>query len=233
MKTSDYLYGTEFEMIQKEDIYHFNSDTTLLGLFADPKHRDYVLDVGCGSGALMLYASRGMPACIHGIDIDESAIEMAKVNLENNHVKGKCFVCNLSAYARNNQDAYTLLLCNPPYFQTEKDELKNDQPARSAARHESSLFDMDTLFQSAKRLLKSNGRLEMVHRASRLNALVIKAHMHGFTLVRMRIAYESAVGYAKTVCLEFRPVLRNSELKIEKPAFLDHRESFMWNEVWQ
>ena len=81
------------------------------------------------------------------------------------------------------------------------------------------------LFSAAGRLLKRNGRLYLVHRASRLNELILKAGNHGLQAVRMRIAYGSKTGHARSVLLEMR-FAANRELLIEKPVFLDERDTF-------
>ena len=49
----DYLGGTGYTLEQKKEMYHFNSDTELLGKFVQVKKTDSVLDIGCASGALL------------------------------------------------------------------------------------------------------------------------------------------------------------------------------------
>ena len=54
----DYLGGTGYTLEQKKEMYHFNSDTELLGRFVQVKKTDSVLDIGCASGALLLYCAK-------------------------------------------------------------------------------------------------------------------------------------------------------------------------------
>lgn len=222
---SDYLYGTNFILEQKEEMYHFNSDTILLGAFLDTKKSDNVLEIGCAQGALLLYASIGKPKKLTGIDLFEEVINQAKHNLELNHVEADCFTSSAQDFAKLHNSEYTFILCNPPYFKTTSHSLRKQNPYLSAARHDEYL-PLEDLFSSVRKMLKDNGRFEMVHRASALNMILETAHTYGFSLWRMRPIYDHINGNAKSILLEFRIASKDSETKIEVPAYLDQKETF-------
>ena len=113
MKT-DYLPGTEFTLVQQDDMYHFNSDTVLLGRFMKAKQKDSVLDIGCASGALLLYASLHHPRQITGIDLFDEVLEQARENLERNHVRAGLVCTRVQDYRPAEQ--FDVIVCNPPYF---------------------------------------------------------------------------------------------------------------------
>ena len=54
----DYLPNTDIYYYQHPDMFHTNTDTALLGEFADIRKKDVVLDIGTNNGALLLYAMR-------------------------------------------------------------------------------------------------------------------------------------------------------------------------------
>ena len=84
----DYLQKhIDYKVVQHEDMYHFNTDTCLLGEFLDFKDNLSVLDIGTNNGALLLYSSLLKPKNIVGIDLNNEALEIAKKNLEMNNVK--------------------------------------------------------------------------------------------------------------------------------------------------
>ena len=218
----DYLYGTPYVMEQESGLYHFNSDSELLGHFLRLKHSDDVLDIGTGSGVLLLYAAAQKPSSLSGIDLFDEVIEAAGRNLKRNGIEAQLSVCRIQDFTGGPYDA---VICNPPYFETGDPGLVSSDPLIAAARHEIHLRP-EELFKHAVRLMKDSGRLFLVHRAERLMDLLETAGNCGLRPVRMRIAYQSADGIAKTVLLEMRRHSR-SRLKIEAPAFLDDKESFI------
>lgn len=218
----DFLYGTGYRITQGKNLYHFNSDSELLGHFLRLKHSDTVLDIGTGSGVLLLYAAAQKPKELHGIDLFDEVIAQAADNCKRNGVEAFFTKAKVQEYTGGPFDA---ILCNPPYFKTDNPALISEDEKIAAARHEVYLTPED-LFASALRLSKDSGRLFMVHRASRLNELLFMADAYGWRAVRMRIAYASQKGIAKSVLLELRRHTKQ-ELKIEPPAFLDKRETFI------
>ncbi len=218
---ADYLNGTAYTLIQPPEMYHFNSDTELLGRFMRLKKNDRVLDIGCGSGALLLYAAHQKAADLSGIDLFAEVLKQADANLKRNGVKAELTCVRLQDFRSERFDA---IICNPPYFRTGEDRLKNSSEMIRAARHEEYLTPAE-LFAGVRRLLKDNGRFYLVHRASRLKELLAESERNGLQAVRMRIAYSSVQGKARSVLIEFQHG-SGRELLIERPVFLDQRETF-------
>lgn len=212
----DYLYGTQYTILQPDGQYHFSSDTELLGRFMDIRHSDDVLEIGCACGALLLYAASYQPRHLTGIDLFESTVEVCRLNLEYNKVSADLFCTDVKDF-RSRQ--YSAIICNPPYFRTENRELINEDPILAAARHEQYLT-ADDLFSSVRRLLKDNGRFFMVHRASRMNELLHTARTYGMICTRVQFAYESQNKNAKSAAMEFR-FSSNAEMKVLPPVYLD------------
>ena len=81
----DYLnFHPDYKVCQHEDMYHFNSDTCLLGEFININKNDNVLDVGTNNGVLLVYIiKKGGVAT--GIEINKDALEMAKLTLKENN----------------------------------------------------------------------------------------------------------------------------------------------------
>lgn len=221
----DYLHGTEYVLKQESEMFHMGSDTELLGCFMKVRRNDSVLDIGTNNGALLLYASFHGAEKLTGIDLFEEVIEQAEYNAEINHVKMNLIVSSLQDF---HSGPFDLILCNPPYFHTSEKRLKNENRYLRAARHEEYLC-LEDLFAGVRRLLKSNGRFDMVYRPSDLQHVFSVAKKYGFSCTRMKTAYQSVSKRAKTVLLEFR-FRRNSDLVMEAPAFLDDRATFGWEE---
>ncbi len=217
---SDFLPNTPFQIEQPENMYHFNSDTVLLGDFLQIKHKDDVLDVGCSTGALLLYAAMHQPKSLTGIDLHQTVIDQAYKNLELNQVIGTFYCCRMQEF----KGQYDVLLCNPPYFETKNNQLKNDSMVIRNARHEDSL-PLDELIENARRLLKDQGRFYLVHRASRLQDIMALVSLHHMKVSRLKIMYDHRGGISKSVVLEIRKG-KCPPLMIEECGYFDEKGSF-------
>ncbi len=222
----DYLNGTSFSIYQPDDMYHFNSDTELLGRFMQIHKNNRVLDIGCNNGALLYYAKEKHAKSLCGIDLFDEVIENAQMNFERNKVEVELHVCSLQQFQH---EPFDVIVCNPPYFNTKNDALKNQNAYIKAARHEESLT-LDVLFENVKRLLKSNGSFSMVYRPDRISEVIQIASQCGFSIKRMRLAYASIHKPAKTVLFEF-VTNPNTTMIVEEPAFLNDRSSFGWKGI--
>lgn len=218
----DYLNATNYQIEQPDDFYHFNSDTELLGRFMRLKRNDVVLDIGCATGALMLYAAHQRPKEIYGIDLFAEVIEQANKNLKRNQVEAFTECCSLQEYKRYHY--FDVVVCNPPYFATKNDDLTNDNPILKAARHETYL-SLEELFKNVPVLLKDNGVFYLVHRSERLHEIILIAQKNGLYLKRMRIAYQSLNKKAKSVLFCFCKDI-HCQLQIDSPIFLNDRSTF-------
>jgi tRNA1(Val) A37 N6-methylase TrmN6 len=195
-----------------------NCSAVLCGL----KKRIRVLDVGCATGALLCYAAVQRPASLCGIDLFPEVIAQAEKNLKQNAIDAKLSVCRMQEFRPTG--LFDVIVCNPPYFDTKKEDLKNRNPYLSLARHETSLSMLD-LFQHAERLLNEDGVLYLVHRADRLAELFHTAEEFHLIPIRMRLAYKSMHGTASSVLLCFGKG-RERVMRVDPPVLLDDRTTF-------
>ena len=151
----DYLDGTDFLIDQGEEFYRMNADTELLGRFLRIKHQHRFLEIGCNTGAILLYASLRKPKELVGVDLFPEVFELTRENLERYQVDAQLHACRIQDY----QDKpFDVIACNPPYFSTSNQNLMNVNQYKRAGRHEENL-PLSELFTAVKRLLKSNGCL--------------------------------------------------------------------------
>lgn len=212
----DFLPGTNFEIYQKDEMYHFNTDSVLLGKFIDIKHKDRVLDIGCNNGVLMLYAARFSPKELCGIDLFEEVIEVAKENLNRYQIPAQFSCASIEKYDNGKFDK---LICNPPYFTTKNRELQNQNRYICAARHESSLT-LDVLFQNSRRLMKDTASLYLVHRASRFSEIIEVARKYHLKAKRVQLCYPSHSQNAKSVLIEFK-IGKTGEISFLPACFIN------------
>ena len=220
MKT-DYLYGTPYHLVQDKELYHFNSDTEFLGRMMQANREDFVLDIGTNTGALMLFAAMHSDH-VCGIDLFPEQIERARQNLAMNDIVGETYVSRVQDFVH---DPFDVIICNPPYFNTKADHLKNDNMYKRVARHEEYLSP-DELFAAVSDLLKEDGSFWLVHRASRRCELVETACGYGLYPALARVSYDHPNGVAKSIVMQF--VKHPCTCLEAKPAYMDDRDTFVF-----
>ena len=78
---SDYLKYINYKFKQNDEVFHVSTDTTILGMFLDNLYKKSIMDIGTGSGALLLYAHYHNAGHLIGVDIQDKALALAKENL--------------------------------------------------------------------------------------------------------------------------------------------------------
>ncbi len=71
-----------------------------------------IVDLGTGSGCIAIALKKNLNCSVTGVDISESAIELAKLNAEKNHVEINFKINNM---LKENYEGYDIIVSNPPY----------------------------------------------------------------------------------------------------------------------
>ena len=131
------------------------TDGVLLGTWAQGGKK--ILDVGTGTGIVALMMAQRYPESqIIALDIDSSAVEQAKDNVENSSFKNQIII--LHEAVQIHQGEYDAIVSNPPYF-IDSQPAPNNQ--RNIARHSETLTYTE-LMQASYRLLKDHGELSVI-----------------------------------------------------------------------
>ena len=115
-------------------------------------------------------------------------------------------------------DTFDVITCNPPYFKTKNEEFENDNEVKTLARHEKALM-LEDIFVIARKLLKNNGRLAMVHRTERFIEIIDMAKKYNFEPKRVRFVYPNSKKVSDLVLIECA-LNGKSGLKMEQPLFV-------------
>ena len=111
---SDYLKYINYEFEQSAEVFHVSTDTTILGMFLDNLYKKSVMDIGTGSGALLLYAKYKNAGHLIGVDIQEKALALAKKNIQRYSDDFELIQANINKLEHDKVD---VLICNPPFFE--------------------------------------------------------------------------------------------------------------------
>ena len=164
------------------------TDSVLLADFAAGKAARGI-DLGCGSGILMLLLLWGAPQLeMTGLELREVSARLARENLEQNGLSDRGSVlCGDIRRVRElfRSGSFDLCVTNPPYFPAGSGARAPD-PARAQAREETDCT-LDELCAAAAWLLPTGGRFCVVHRPERLSELLCAMTRHGLEPKRLRL----------------------------------------------
>ena len=215
MKSIDYLPNTNFQIVQDDMMFRINTDTEVLGQFLKCYKKDLVYDFGCNNGALMLYASLFNPKKIVGIDINKEALVLAKENLDFNHVTNYELI-HADIKELKLEEADTII-CNPPYFKTEMDNLSaNDY--KNIAKHEV-MIDLETLVKSIARNLRDNGNLYFLFLTSRLEEVISTFKKYHLGIKEMQFIYDENKEFSFVFMIHAKKNM-NPNIHVLKPIII-------------
>ena len=166
----DDLQLNGLQLIQKEQGFRFGVDAVLLSDFANVKSKHRVIDLCTGTGIVsFLVYGKYKPQEVIGLEIQDDMVEMANrssklndtsdiVKFVQGDLKDKALLDSLGRF-----DVVTV---NPPY-KLNNAGILNPNDKLAIARHEI-MCNLEDVIVSARRLLKDNGRMFIVHRPERL-----------------------------------------------------------------
>lgn len=136
-----------------------------------------ILDIGTGTGLLMLILAQQCGAMIDGIEIDKPSYEQAKENTE-----ASPWANRLQLYLGDVKEfefdkKYDLIISNPPFYEN---NLKTDAVNRNVAMHDDGL-KLDELIRIAEMNLNEVGKFAVLipyFRAERVITIAQENNLH-------------------------------------------------------
>jgi len=174
---SAYFRFKQFTIYQDRCVFKVGTDGVILGAYAEIITSGKILDVGTGTGLIALMLAQRSEAEITAIEPDLNSFDQACSNIRQSKWSDRIKVINTEL--RNfypETEKYDLIVSNPPYF---KDSLRNPDPRKAATRHNFSL-DSRELLSGFSRLLKINGRFQIILPYAEGNIFIADAHSYGF-----------------------------------------------------
>lgn len=139
--------------------YRFNVDSVLLSGFSWVREGEDVLDLGTGTGILLLLLGhRHHPGRLAGVEIDPEMAEVAERNLQENGWADRYSVVpgDFRRTAAPGGSAYPLVVCNPPYHPVRSGRA-GPHPSRALARQQETATPSEVV-SAARRALAPFGR---------------------------------------------------------------------------
>lgn len=175
--TDDAVLGGRLQLLQPARGHRAGHDAILLAAAA-PKSQ-IAVDLGSGIGtAGLALLTRNAARHVTFVDIDEDLVRLAAANAERNRFDKKTtgIQSDVARLARRGgppkpaASAADLVIMNPPFNDPAQRRASPD-PARRRA-HAAPDNEIDSWIQAAERLLRSSGRLVLIHRPEALGAIL-------------------------------------------------------------
>jgi len=155
------LYVDGNVLVPRPDSEHLVEEAIKL---INPKKRYRILDIGCGSGCLIISIllerpySRGV-----AVDISKKAINVSKINAKMQHLGNRIKFIH-SDIDKVFSGKYDLILSNPPYIKKHKikyldDEVKIFEPRIALEGGLDGLLKIKKIILKSSKLIKRGGRL--------------------------------------------------------------------------
>ena len=229
----DDLQRNGLKIIQKTDGFCFGMDAVLLSGFAHVKRGEKVLDMGTGTGIIpLLLSAKTQGEHFTALEIQKEIAEMAARSVAMNHLEDKIEIVNgdiKEASRIFGGASFDVVTTNPPYM-NDAHGLKNPTEVKAISRHEV-LCTLEDVVREGAKVLKSGGRMYMVHRPHRLIEIITAMKQYKMEPKRMCMVHPFKDKEANMVLIEAVKG-GGSWLKMEAPIIVYKEPGVYTDEIY-
>ena len=143
-----------------------------------------ILDLGTGSGAIAIsIAKERHDAFVVATDLSAPTLEIAKTNAAMHQVNVQ--FKNSNWYEHLSNEAYDVIVCNPPYVATDDPYLDNFvtkyEPVNAISSNKNGLHDLEIVITGAEKYLCAQGVLAVEHGFQQAQAVQHFFEYNGFS----------------------------------------------------
>jgi tRNA1Val (adenine37-N6)-methyltransferase len=197
--------GGRIRVHQPASGYRFNVDSVCLAAFSWVRAGESVLDLGTGSGILLLLLAHfHLPVSLLGVELQPELAELASRNFAENgwSAFGRAAAADFREPGAFPEGAFELAVCNPPYYEAGR-SLPSPDERRAMSRHSLSAGFADVLSAGAS-ALKARGRLCLLCPAPRFSEVLALAPASGLTPRVVRWVRPSLASEPHLALVQFR-----------------------------
>ena len=220
----------DLKIVQNTDWFKFSIDSVLLSNFVKiTKNTTNIIDFCTGNAPIPLILSTKTRANITGVEIQKDVYNLAKKSIEINNLQDRIEILNMDVKdiaQKYESDSFDLITCNPPYFKLKESSIINDNDIKSVARHEI-YINLDDIFKVARKILKNNGTIAIVHRTDRLIDIIDCMKKNNIEPKRLQLVYPKFNKESNIVLIEGAKNGKSS-LKVLPPIYVhDEDENYL------
>ena len=220
-ETIDDLLGGRLKILQKERGYRFSIDSLLLAHFVQMKTGGSVIDLGTGSGVILLILShRFKCGRMVGVEVQEELVDMAGRSIKMNGLEDEIelFLGDVREInALFAPQSFDVVIFNPPYRRLSSGRINPDQE-KAVARHEIK-GTVDNFLLSARYIVKETGCLYLIYPAVRMAELLFRMRENDIEPKRLRMVHSRHISEGEFVLVEGKKG-GGEELKVLPPLFI-------------
>ncbi len=234
-RLDDVLGYQNMKIYQNSDYFSFSLDSIFLANYASIRKRDSkIVDFCTGNGVVPLILSRRTDKPIIGVEIQPKLAELASKSVSYNHLESQISILcqNVKTFSMEHLNEFDVVLCNPPYFKIEDQSTFNESYEKMVARHEV-LITLEDICDCAKKVLKDNGNLILVHRSDRLMEILSIFRKYHIEPKKIKFLYETIEKESTLVLIEGQKCGKVG-LKVECPLIqyeLNGKETHEYHEL--
>lgn len=230
---NDLLGYRDLKIFQDDEWFKFSLESVLLPNFVKINLKDkMIMDFCTGNAPIPLILTTKTKATIYAMELQKDVHSLALKSVNYNNLENRITLINDDIRNVNKyfaDDSFDLVTVNPPYFKANDHSIVNENIQKRLARHEGDL-NFEDVIKSAFRILKTNGRLALVHRTERFFEICDVLKKHGFAIKRLQFIYPNEVGESKLFMIEASKNGKDG-LKLLPPLFVHNNDGTYRDEI--
>ncbi|MBC8283078.1 MAG: methyltransferase [Nitrospinae bacterium] len=217
-------------IVQNDAGYRYSIEPFLLADFAPLLPGHEVLDIGTGCGIIPLLMIHREPELqITGVEIQDSAVAIAKQNVSNNKMEIKIVSGDfLDKDVPFTAEQFDLIVSNPPYRKVNSGRMNPDQ-GKAIARHELKL-NLPNMLEKAKTILKNGGHITLSYPPIRLQETLRELENRELFPSRIRFIHGNNNAEAKIFLIDAIKG-KKSDLIVDSPLYVYNRDGSYTKEM--
>lgn len=229
---NDLLNYQGLKIYQNPKWFSFSLDSVLLADFVKVNNKMRIIDFCSGNAPIPLFLSTKTKSSIIGVELQKEVFDLALKSVKINNLQNQIKILNMDVNDVSkifDTDYFDLITCNPPYFKISDQSNVNDNLVKAIARHEITL-NLENVFKTARKILKNNGKIAMVHRTDRLIDILFLMRQNNIEPKRMKIVYPFKNAKSNLILIEGT---KNGKpgFEIEKSMIVHNDDGSYSNEV--
>lgn len=241
-KRLDDLNLNGLKLYQETDYFCFGIDSVLIANFVNSNSKNNnIVDLCSGSGVIpLIISAKKKYNKVFAVELQKEMYNLLEENIQINKLSDKIIginedIKNISKIQDKVREIVgnklaDIIVCNPPY-KKQGTGINNDNEIKYIARHEVKC-NIEDVFNTSSKLLKSKGKLYIVHKPDRLVDLFEIARKYNLEAKKIRFVHPTCSKAPTIVLIEY---IKNggNELKILDPLIEYNENGSYTDEIYE
>jgi release factor glutamine methyltransferase len=157
------FYNLDLKLNKNVFIPQYDTEGLVEIILSNEKQKKGI-EIGIGTGAIILSILKNSENTVDGIDINKKAIKLTNINAKRNNIDlKKETILKKNVFKIKNNLKYDFLVANPPYISYDDQKItkivKKIQPKKALYAKEKGFYFYKYLIKNNEKFLKENGRM--------------------------------------------------------------------------